>query len=479
MKITRYIAYISIILIYFFSISCAKSKPLLQPAPERQTSTPKNPDPIPPLAPEKKVPEKTMIPVEEKQRAAEHNSVKTVANDEASISIEDALNAYENAKAARERGDFEGAMTMLDDAYGIILRLQITADSPLIQEKDSLRLLIAQRIQEISASRRNPVVNNHKSIPLAENQWVEREIKSFCGPERKAFEEGYRRSGFYKDWIQDELRKAGLPEELVWLPIVESWFMPQALSTARALGIWQFIRTTGLQFGLDQDKFVDERRDPFKSTMGAIRYLTYLHSFFGDWTTALAAYNCGEGYVQRIINTQNIGYLDNFWDLFQRLPFQTARYVPRFIATVLIIKNPAKYGMTLPEPYPALQFDTVKINYPAKLSVLSATLGLDATELEFLNPELRYKSTPDTPYDLRVPVGTGDRLLAAINNLPKYIPPEYATHIVRNGETLSAIARKYGTSVQNLQKINNLRGTLIVVGQALRIPSRGGSASRP
>jgi membrane-bound lytic murein transglycosylase D len=479
MKSTRYIVYISIILTCFFSVSCAKSKPLLKPALERQASTPKDPAPIPPSVPEKKVQEKTIIPVEEKMRAAEHSPAKPVSNDEASISIEDALTAYESAKAARERGDFEGAMNLLDEAYRILLRLEISADSPLITEKDSLRLLIAQRIQEISASRRNPVVNNHKSIPLTENPWVEREIKSFTGPERKAFEEGYRRSGFYKDWIQDELRKAGLPEELVWLPIVESWFMPQALSTARALGIWQFIRTTGLQFGLDQDKFVDERRDPFKSTMGAIQYLTYLHSFFGDWTTALAAYNCGEGYVQRIINTQNISYLDNFWDLFQRLPFQTARYVPRFIATVLIIQNPAKYGMTLPEPYPPLKFDTVKINYPAKLSVLSASLGLDATELEFLNPELRQKSTPDKQYDLRVPVGMGDRLLASIMSLPKYIPPEYATHIVRNGETLSLIARKYGTSVQNLQKINNLRGTLIVVGQALRIPSRGGSSSRP
>jgi membrane-bound lytic murein transglycosylase D len=136
--------------------------------------------------------------------------------------------------------------------------------------------------------------------------------------------------------------------------------------------------------------------------------------------------------------------------------------------------------MTLPEPYPPLKFDTVKINYPAKLSVLSATLGLDATELEFLNPELRQKSTPDTLYDLRVPVGMGDRLLATITSLPKYIPPEYATYRVKSGDTLSAIARRYGISVSTLQTINNMKGkTVIVVGQALRIPSRGGSTSRP
>ncbi|MCX6567297.1 MAG: transglycosylase SLT domain-containing protein [Candidatus Aminicenantes bacterium] len=455
-------------------LDCSKNKPVIQPQPETRASAPAvEPPAANPAVEVIKVPEKTVIPVEEKKLAANGVLVNGQAADDAAISIEDALGVYEEAKAARERGDFEGAVNFLDEAYGMLIRLPIAADSPLIQEKDNLRLLIAQRIQEINAARRNPTVENHKSIPLTENEWVLREIHSFIGPERQAFEEGYRRAGFYKDWIVGELRKAGLPEDLVWLPIVESMFKPLALSSARALGIWQFIRTTGLNYDLNQDKFVDERRDPYKSTIAAIKYLEYLHSFFGDWTTALAAYNCGEGYVQRIINSQNISYLDNFWDLFQRLPFQTARYVPRFIAVVRIIQNPDKYGMTLPEPYPPLQFDTVRIHHPAKLSVFAAALGLEASELEFLNPELRYQSTPDTPYDLRVPVGTGERLLAALPTLPKYVPPEYGMHKVKSGETLSTIARRYGTSVQNLQKMNNLRGSLIRTGQTLRIPTRG------
>jgi membrane-bound lytic murein transglycosylase D len=232
------------------------------------------------------------------------------------------------------------------------------------------------------------------------------------------------------------------------------------------------MRSTGFRYDLKLDKYVDERMDPYKSTRAAIKYLEELHSFFGDWTTALAGYNCGEGFVQRVINTQNISYLDNFWDLFARLPYQTARYVPRFIAATLIIQNPSKYGVKLPEPYPPLKFDTVKIAYPAKLQTLSAALGLEATELEILNPELRQKSTPDREYELRVPVGYGDKLLAAIASVPKYIPPEYATHLVRRGETLGSIARKYGTSVQTLMRINNLRSTLIRVGQTLRIPTR-------
>lgn len=460
---------------FFLSSCAAKPEPVVSPPVQTR---PAAPEPSPKTTAKTDIevlhsPDKTVIPAEEKKLAAGGISANGQAADEAVISIEDALAAYEDARAARDRGDFETAVNLLDEAYGMLLRLPISPDSPLIQEKDNLRLLIAQRIQEISAARRNPTVDNHKSIPLTENEWVAREIKSFLGPERTAFEEGYRRSGFYKDWIVGELRKAGLPEDLVWLPIVESMFKPLAMSYARALGLWQFIRTTGLNYDLNQDKFVDERRDPYKSTIAAIKYLQYLHSFFGDWTTALAAYNCGEGYVQRIINSQNIAYLDNFWDLFQRLPYQTARYVPRFIAVVKIIRDPAKYGITLPEPYPPLKFDTVRIQYPAKLSTLAAALGVEASELEFLNPELRYQSTPDTPYELRVPVGLGEKLLAALPTLPKYIPPEYGSHKVKSGETLSMIARKYGTSVQSLQKINNLRGTLIRVGQILRIPTRG------
>jgi len=469
MKKARYIAVGSILAAAFLFVSCVRRPAPVQSPPPAAVEEKAAARPA-----EKQEPEKTVIPAEEKRTVHEASLLEADAEkDQATISFEDAMSRYEEAKTARERGDFDAAIKSLDEAYGILLGLPVPADSYLFQEKENLRLLIAQRIQEIYASRRNPVVGNHKAIPLEENKWVQKEIDSFRGPEKKVFEEAYRRSGFYRDWIREELRKAGLPEELVWLPIVESSYMPRALSTARALGLWQFIRSTGLRYGLNQDKFIDERMDPYKSTKAAIRYLEELHSFFGDWTTALAGYNCGEGFVQRVINTQNVNYLDNFWDLFARLPYQTARYVPRFIAATLIIQNPAKYGLALPEPYPPLRVDIVNINYPAKLQTLSAALGFEATELEILNPELRQKSTPDRAYDLRVPVGCGPKLLEVLANVPKYVPPEYATHLVRRGETLGGIARKYGTSVQTLMRINNLRSTLIRAGQTLRIPGRG------
>jgi membrane-bound lytic murein transglycosylase D len=397
-----------------------------------------------------------------------------VDKDDTSVSLEKALNLYQEAKLARESGNLVAALQMLDEAYGIILRVKIPLDSALLQDKDNLRVLIAQRILEINAVRRNPVNGNEKAIPMAENQWVDNEIKLFTGVERKAFEEAYKRSGLYVDGIRKELRKAGIPEELCWLPVIESWYQPRALSRARALGMWQFIASTGFRYGLSQDRFIDERMDPYKATQAAIKYLDELHSLFGDWTSALAAYNCGEGAVQRVIASQNINYLDNFWDLFQRLPYETARFVPRFIATVAIIRDPAKYGMTLPEPYAPLKFDMAKVNKPTKLSVLAKALGLEASELTNLNPELRQDSTPDREYNLRVPLGLEEKTLQAIAAIPKYVPPEYQTYIVRSGDTLAAIARKFGTSVQTLIQINGLRsGYLIFPGQTLKLPVRG------
>jgi membrane-bound lytic murein transglycosylase D len=427
---------------------------------------------------EKPVPQKTIIPAEEKkvadEQVAQQEKIAISEKDDAAALLDEALFTYQEAKLAWERGDQDAALQELDKAYGIILKAILPPDSPLAQDKNNLRLLIAQRIQEIYASRRNPINDNHKSIPLVENQYVLQELELFKTRERKEFEAAYMRSGLYREFIVDELKKAGLPEELRWLPVIESWYMVRALSVSRALGLWQFIATTGYRYGLVRDKFVDERMDPYKSTQAAVKYLTELHSFFGEWTTALASYNCGEIRVQNVINSQRINYMDNFWDLFQRLPYQTARFVPRFIAAALIINNPEKYGFNLPTPYAPLRFETVVINHPTKLSTLSAALGLEGSELEYLNPELRYASTPDREYQLRIPVGYAEKALQAINNLPKFMPPEYAVHTVRAGETLSLIARKYGTSVQALAQLNGLRYPYVLkVGIRLRIPGRG------
>ncbi len=425
-----------------------------------KTSIPAKEIEIPPALPENGTVDKASIP----------------EKDSLLLMMEEAFNACEDAEGLREKGDFESALTCLDNAYALLLKTELPPDSPLAQEKSDLRLMIAKRIQTIHASRLTPPKENHKTIPLVENRYVLQEIASFQTKERKAFEEAYERSGLYRDMIIQEFRQVGIPDELSWLPMIESWFKVRALSVARALGLWQFISSTGSLYDLKRDRYVDERMDPIKETRAAARHLAFLHELFGDWTTALAAYNCGEFRVQRVIRSQQIDYLDNFWDLFAQLPYETARFVPRFIAAQLIINNPAKYGFTLPTPYPPLAFETVKVNRPAKLSALSSAMGLDPSEMAFLNPELRYDATPDYDYDLKVPVGYVEKCNASLASLPKWVPPEatFVLHRVRNGETLGLIAARYHTSVAAIVRLNGLRSSKFIrAGWTLKVPGRG------
>ena len=343
--------------------------------------------------------------------------------------------------------------------------------------------MISKRILEIYASRNIVVNGNHNAIPLDINRHVQAEIKLLTtGREKNFFIESYRRSGRYRDQIVKALKAAGLPEELSWLPLIESGYKVRALSRARALGLWQFIPSTGYKFGLQRNKFIDERMDPEKSTRAAIEYLKELHRIFGDWATVLAAYNCGEGRVLRVIRNQKVNYLDNFWDLYERLPRETARYVPRFLATLHILNNPETYGLDRILIDLPLEFETVDINRQVHLSNVAMSIGVNENALRDLNPELRYRILPGDHYRLRIPPGTTDLLMAKIEQIPVSQPPQraYVYHRVRNGETLSIIARKYRTSVKSIMRANNLRrSNYIVAGKRLKIPQRGYKKSTP
>ena len=294
--------------------------------------------------------------------------------------------------------------------------------------------------------------------------------------ENRGYVEREERSGKYRPMILEKLAAAGLPPELSWLPLIESGFKVQALSKARALGLWQFIPSTGYKFGLSRNQYIDERIDFEKATDAAIAYLKELHSIFGDWSTVLAAYNCGEGRVLHVIRTQNINYLDDFWDLFGRLPYETARYVPRFLAALHIIENQEKYGMSDVTVYPPVTFETVSVQRQVHLKDLAATLGTSLSELKDLNPELRYGLLPPDKYTLRVPPEKVDQVMAAIDQVPvSALPqPAFVYHRVRKGETLSVIAKRYRTSVKKIMWANNLkRSSYIVAGKKLKIPQRG------
>jgi membrane-bound lytic murein transglycosylase D len=390
--------------------------------------------------------------------------------------IEEALDLYQEGVDARSRGDWAEAIQSFDDSFQIIYSIDTDKYPEIAQQKDDLRLLISRRIVEIYASRAHLHTDLSREIPLTMNEYVAREIKSFQTVERSFLIDSCYRSGMYRGYIAEEMKKAGLPEDLSWLPLIESGFKIKALSRARALGLWQFIASTGYRFDLRRDRWVDERMDLERSTQAAINYLTALHDLFGDWTTVLAAYNCGEANVLRVIREQRVNYLDNFWDLYTRLPAETARYVPRFIASLHIIKDPQKYGFPELQVAPPLSHAKVTINKQMRLQDVARALNISLDKLHDLNPALRNGATPDYSYALNVTAEAVPLLAGMIDQIPEWHAPKIVAsrHRVRRGETVSSIARRYRVSPQAILRANHLKHPKYLrVGWVLRIPRDG------
>ena len=376
-----------------------------------------------------------------------------------------------------EQGDLENAIDALDQAYSLILEVDLDQNPEILQQLDDLRYTISKRIIQCYSSRFTVANGNNKAIPVVINRHVERALKLFEGRDRKFFLDAYRRSGRYRPAIVRALEEAGLPEELSWLPLIESGFKIRALSRARALGLWQFVASTGYKFGLKRDRWVDERMDPEKSTGAAIAYLKELHQIFGDWATVLAAYNCGEGTVLRRIRNQRINYLDDFWDLYEKLPRETAFYVPKFLAVLHILNDPEAHGFTLPPVDEEIETEEVAVDKQMHLKTVAKYVGIPYGVLKDLNPALRHSITPQRPYALRVPKGEGAELLSKLDQIPVW-RPTYVMHRVRKGECLSLIARRYRTSVRAIMSLNGLRSShFIRAGWKLKIPTKGTYAS--
>lgn len=400
--------------------------------------------------------------------------------------LDNALALCERAQQDWERGEVDDAISSLDQAYNMILNINDCDDAEIMQQKEDMRYLVSKRILEIYASRQTTVKGTANAIPIVINADVQREIDSFTtGREQNFFREAYKRSGQYREYIVQEFDKAGIPTELSWLPLIESGFKSKALSPARALGPWQFIPSTGYKFGLNRDDFIDDRMDPMKSTHAAIGYLRELHGMFGDWMTALAAYNCGEGRVARVIRTQNVNYLDNFWDLYSRLPNETARYVPRFLATLHIINNLEKYGLDKVQLDAPWQYDTVVTSKQVSIKDIAEAMNVSSAELAELNPQLRHQILPPTKFNLRVPTGNKakyENTIASLNTTP--LPTNlasasagsgggagYVWYTIKKGDTLGAIANRYKTTAAQIMKLNNMKKSTIVIGQKIKVPT--------
>ena len=453
----------------------ALKKPHQEAVPESRTA----PEPVasPPMPENKAILQvkDAEIPLQEEPPAAVMTQ-ETVSLSDQEL-LDGALDYCHASNDFWERGDLENALDALDKAYSLILKLNGDDDPDVLQQKEDLRFTISKRIIEVYSSRFTVANGHHKAIPLVMNVHVERALNSFKGRERRFFLDAYRRSGKYRPAIVQALQEAGLPEELSWLPLIESGFKLRALSRARALGMWQFIASTGYKFGLKRDTWIDERMDPAKSTQAAIAYLKELHQIFGDWTTVLAAYNCGEGTVLKRIKSQKINYLDHFWDLYTRLPSETASYVPRFLAVLHILNDPGAHGFSLPPVHDAAEVDAVTIKKQVHLRTIAKRLDVSYKLLKELNAELRRDLTPNCAYDLKVPRGKGETLMAELSDIPVWRSPvpSYVVHRVRRGDSLSQIARRYKTSVRAIMAANGLKSkSYLKVGWKLKIPSRGG-----
>ena len=400
--------------------------------------------------------------------------------------MEEALLLLKQSESYRQKGDLEKALKSLDSAYALLL--DVNGESGLARQKDDLRLMISMRIVQIYTSKSGLTNGRRSEIPMLMNPDVEKEIRSFQTVERNFFTRSYQRSGLYLPIIKRYLKDAGLPQELAWLPLVESGFQVNALSRARALGLWQFIPSTGYKYGLNRDLWVDERMDVDKSTKGAIAYLKELHGIFGDWLTVLAAYNCGEGRVLKVISQQHINYLDRFWDLYNQLPYETARYVPRFLATLHIIKDPKKYGMELGSDVACpIDFETVRSRKSMRLQDIALTMNVSKETLSLLNPELRHQQTPDQPYDLKVPAGTGGQFALVEDRIEEAKPPvservkgkKYVKHRVRQGESIQTLSKQYGVSTKTLLAYNGMKSeTPLKAGRIIKVPVAGGSPKK-
>jgi membrane-bound lytic murein transglycosylase D len=395
--------------------------------------------------------------------------------------IDSALEYCQTSSDFLERGDFDNAVDSLDKAYSYILKVDGAGNPELLQQREDIRLTISKRITEAYSTKYTAVNGNHKAIPLDMNSEVQAAINYFIRVKDSFFLDAYARSGKYRPAIVKALKKAGMPEELSWLPFIESGFKVSALSTARALGMWQFIASTGYRYGLKRDTWIDERMDPEKSTAAAIAYLSDLHQMFGDWTTVLAAYNCGERRVQNEIDSQKISYLDNFWDLYYKLPSETAFYVPKFLAVLHILNDPKKYGFDLPPLDKEEPFEEVTVAKQLSLATVAKSIDEECSTLKSLNPELRQETTPKTPYNLKVPVSKGEVLLANLNDIPStYIAVAERSsrsfntfHTVRSGDTLSSVAKKYKTSVKAIMSANGMKTQrALKVGSRLKISTR-------
>jgi membrane-bound lytic murein transglycosylase D len=305
----------------------------------------------------------------------------------------------------------------------------------------------------------------------AERAEVKQAFERFITLERKFIQRGLNNAPYYLPFIKNIFEKEKLPEDLVWLPLIESAFSPHAYSRAGASGVWQFMPGTARFYNLKIDFWVDERIDPFKSTRKAAKLLKSLYNYYDNWELALAAYNAGIGSVNLAIKK---GGSRDFWELTSKgyLKRETREYVPRFFAAAYIAENHDRFGFVLNTDIKFPEYEILLVEKPIDLTIFAEKTEIKLSSLKKLNPELQRYITPfGENYKLRIPEEKLARALAVYNELPKEDLTGVRWHRVRTGETLGEIAENYSTKVLLLKRINNITNAKrIYAGAKILVP---------
>jgi membrane-bound lytic murein transglycosylase D len=445
-------------------------EPVVAPAPAPQ---PEKTDPVPAIIAEA---EKAYDSGQQELKAGHMDAAKTAFNRAVDILMQgpvdvksdDRLQA-EFDKLTEEINKLETAAFKEGDGF--------TEQQPVPAPIDEANEVTPSADPNVKAKAEADLQRIESDLPLMINDYVAGYINYFSTRGRGVFEGAWTRSGKYREMILRIFKEEGIPQDLIYMAQAESGFKPQALSRARARGMWQFMASRGVGYGLRRTWWVDDRQDPEKATRAAARHLKDLYNQFGDWYLAMAAYNSGPGNVQQAV--KRTGYAD-FWELYKRnvLPAETKNYVPIILAMTIMSKNPVQYGLDAIQPDPPLKYDVVRVDYPVDLRLVAECVDAPLDQLIDLNPSLLRRTTPkDQPFDLHLPEGTKEKYETAIASIPVEKRVVWRYHKVEAGETLAGIAHKYRTTERAIAQANDLEGATLPAGSKLVIPVSGAGAN--
>lgn len=387
------------------------------------------------------------------------------------LAVDTLLGAPENAP---DRPRIERRLEeLVDEIYRLDVDKLSEAepDDPVSYDK-SPRDAVLEMTFPVDPSLRNKVLEQIRAtasqLPLEMSDAVVGAINFFSSERgKKIVAGGIRRSGRYKSMIERILAEEGLPQELIFVAQAESGFLPRALSVKACVGLWQFAKFRGKEYGLTQTAATDDRMDPEKATRAAARHLHDLYTHFGDWYLALAAYDCGPGCIDHAV--MRTGYAD-FWTLrrLNVLPKETANYVPVILAMTIMAKNAADYGLDHLDMEPPLQFDTIELQSPTHIALAAEAVDRPLSELRELNPAL-LKSIAPAGYALHVPKGTLPALEAAFAVVPLNKRDSWRIHRVEPGDTMTALAKRYSSAAALISSANH--EGMASAGEWMAIPS--------